>query len=109
MLNTIAKFFGSRWFQFVLLPVVVVVWFFATDPSHGADTQLRLQLWAQAVVVTGFSYLIAKSLLGSASSQQLYDEVLKNNTAAGIAYVGVCLVRALVLFALLYFLAQLQR
>lgn len=110
MLDIVAKFFGSRWFQFVLLPIFVFVWFFATDPSHGADTLLRLQLWAQAVVVTGFAYLIAKSLLGNASSQRLYDDVLTNkNTAAGLAYVGVCLLRALVLFALLFFFAQLQR
>lgn len=110
MISAIAKFFGSRVFQFLLLPLVVLVWFFLTDPSHGADTQLRLQLWAQAVVVTGFAYLIAKSLLGNASSQRLYDEVLTNkNTAAGLAYMGVCLLRALVLFALLFFFAQLQR
>lgn len=101
---------GARWFQFALIPVIVFAWFWWTDPSGGADTLLRVQLWAQAFLVTGVAYLIAKAMLGKASSEALYEDALDNgNTAAGIAYTGVCLLRAMVLWGLLAFFAQVQR
>lgn len=99
----------SRWFNFAAIPALVLVWFLATDPSGGADTLLRLQLWAQALMVTGLAYLIGKAILGRASSQSLYEQALGGNTGAGIAYLGVCLLRALVLVGLLLFFAHLQK
>jgi hypothetical protein len=104
-----SKFFTSRFFQFLILPLLVVAWFVWTDPSKGADTALRIQLWAQAFLVTGLAYTIAKSLLGKASSEDLYSEALKGNQAAGQAYLGVCQLRAIVLVGLLIFFAMLQR
>ena len=101
---------GSRWFQFALIPFVVLVWFVVTDPSGGADTALRVQLWAQALLVTGLAYLIAKAMLGKASSEQLYEKaLLDGSVGAGVAYMGICLLRALVLIGLLLFFAQVQR
>lgn len=104
-----SKFFTSRFFQFLILPLIVVGWFVVTDPSKGADTLLRIQIWAQAFLVTGLAYTIAKSLLGKASSEDLYDLVKQGNAAAGQAYLGVCLLRAIVLVGLLIFFAMLQR
>lgn len=109
MLDKIVKTLGTRWFQFILLPVIVFIWFWATDPSGGADTLLRLQLWGQAFLVTGVAYLISKALLGNASSKALYDEAEKGNQAAGIAYLGTCLLRSMVLFALLVFFGLVQK
>lgn len=103
-----SKFLSSRFFQFVLLPLLVVAWFLVTDPSKGADTLLRAQLWAQALLVTGLAYLIAKALLGKASSEELYLQSMAGNEAAGHAYLGVCLMRSLVLVGLLVFFAMLQ-
>lgn len=100
---------GARWFQFALIPLLVLAWFVWTDPSGGADTMLRVQLWAQALLVTGLAYLIAKAMLGRASSEDLYEQSIMGNYAAGIAYMGVCLLRALVLIGLLLFFAQVQR
>ena len=102
------KFFASRVFQFLILPLLVAVWFAATDPSGGADTLLRVQLWVQAFLVTGLAYLVAKALLGKASSEDLYAESMKGNAAAGHAYLGVCLMRAVVLVGLLIFFAMQQ-
>lgn len=102
-------FIGSRTFQFAVIPLLVLVWFVVTDPSKGADTMLRVQLWAQALMVTGLAYLIAKALLGKASSEDLYEQSIMGNYAAGIAYMGVCLLRAMVLWGLLSFFAQVQR
>lgn len=100
---------GARWFQFALIPLVVFVWFWLTDPSGGADTLLRVQLWAQAFMVTGLAYLIAKAMLGRASSEALYEQALAGNVGAGLAYAGVCMLRAMVLWSLLAFFAQVQR
>ena len=110
MFDKIADALTSRLFLFLAVPVAVLVWFVATDPSHGADTMLRLQLWAQALLVVGMTYAITKSLLGKASSQALYDQaVAEKNIAAGVAYLGVCLLRALTLIGLLVFFGMVQR
>lgn len=108
-MNKLATLLHSRLFNFVLLPLLVLAWFVITDPSHGADTVMRLQLWAQALLVTGLAYTIAKALLGSASSEELYIRCLGGNQACGLAYLGMCLLRALVLIGLLVFFAMLQR
>jgi len=109
VLNKILSVLGARWVQFAVIPAAVLAWFLATDPSGGADTLLRVQLWLQAFLVTGLAYLVAKSMLGRASSETLYAQAMTGNTAAGIAYLGVCLLRALVLIGLLLFFAQVQR
>ena len=109
MLTKILTVLGARWVQFAVIPALVLAWFLATDPSGGADTLLRVQLWLQAFLVTGLAYLVAKSMLGRASSEALYSEAMSGNTGAGVAYLGVCLLRALVLIGLLLFFAQVQR
>jgi hypothetical protein len=109
-MEKLLKIIGARWFQFALIPAMVLMWFIVTDPSGGADTMLRVQLWAQALLVTGLAYLIAKAMLGKASSEALYEKALAEGCfGAGVAYLGICLLRALVLIGLLLFFAQVQR
>jgi hypothetical protein len=108
-MKTLLNILHARVTQFVALPLAVLVWFTLTDPSGGADTVLRLQLWAQALLVTGLAYLVAKALLGRTSGEALYDKAIDGNIGAGLAYVGVCLLRALVLVGLLGFFAALQQ
>lgn len=109
-MKSFTSFLSSRSFQFTLLPVLILFWFIATDPSpRFADTTLRVQLWAQALLVTGVSYAISKAMLGSASSEDAYDQSILGNYAAGFAYMGICIVRVGVLFALLVFFAQVQK
>lgn len=108
-LKKLSSALSARTVQFVLLPLVVLGWFALTDPSGGADTLLRVQLWAQAILVTGMSYLISKSLLGRTSSESLYRASLDGNQAAGLAYLGVCVLRSLVLVGLLTFFAIIQQ
>ena len=106
IIKAVTDALNARWVQFVAIPVLVLVWFLATDPSNGADTITRFQLGiAQALVVTGFAYLMGKAMLGKASSEELYARALEGNTAAGVAYLGVCLMRAMILWSLLSFFA----
>jgi hypothetical protein len=101
---------NSRTSQFTIIPVLILVWFIWTDPSPGfADTLLRVQLWAQALLVTGVAYAICKAMLGTASSEDLYEQSIMGNYAAGIAYLGVCIMRVGVLIGLLLFFAQVQK
>lgn len=109
MIAKLVNLLSARSVQFLLLPALVLGWFAWTDPSGGADTMLRVQLWAQAILVTGMSYLISKSLLGRTSSESLYRASLDGNQAAGLAYLGVCVLRSLVLVGLLTFFAIIQR
>jgi hypothetical protein len=108
-MKALVSFITSRAFLFTLLPLAIIAWLFATDPSDGQDTLLRVQLAAQGLLVIGLSYLVSKSLLGKASSEALYDAVIHGSVSAGVAYLGVCLLRALVLVGLLVFFAMLQR
>ena len=108
-MKKIINHLGSRWFQFAAIPLAVLTWFVLTDPSGGADTLLRVQLWGQAFLVTGLAYLVAKALLGKASSQLPYEKAMEGVIGAGVAYLGVCLLRAFVLMAFLLFFAQVQR
>ena len=109
-MKSVSNFLGSRTFQFTLVPILILIWFIATDPSPKfADTILRVQLWAQALLVTGVSYAISKAMLGTAKSEDLYEQTIMGSYACAIAYVGVCLVRVGVLFALLVFFAQVQK
>lgn len=103
------KLLHSRLFQFAILPIAIALWFVLTDPSGGADTILRAQLFGQALLVTGIAYAVAKALLGNASSEALYEASLTGNLAAGLAYIGLCLVRVGVLVGLLIFYAMLQK
>lgn len=108
-MKTLKEILASRWFQFFWMPVLVLVWFIWTDPSGGADTALRIQLAAQALMLTGLSYLISKALLGKTSSEHLYREAAAGTTSAGLAYIGVCILRAMVLLGLLIFFGTVQR
>lgn len=108
-MKTLLFILHARATQFVAIPLAVLGWFIYTDPSQGADTVLRLQLWAQALLVTGLAYLVAKALLGKASSEDAYAEAMKGNAAAGQAYLGMCQVRVGVLVGFLMFFAMMQR
>lgn len=103
------KFVTSRFFHFVILPLLIVAWFLYTDPSKGADTLMRIQLWAQVFLMTGLSYTVTKAMLGKASSEAAYDAAMTGNAAAGQAYLGMCLLRGLVFAGVLLFFAMLTR
>jgi hypothetical protein len=52
----------SRWTTMVILPAAVLGWFLVTDPSRdAADTLLRVQIWAQALLITGVAYAVARA------------------------------------------------
>lgn len=108
-MKIITKFLNSRLVHFVIAPILVLAWYLWTDPSHGADTELRLQLLAQAFLISGIAFLVSKAMMGRACSGDLYDATMTGNHAAAIGFAGLCVLRGLVLAALLVFFAMVQR
>lgn len=109
-LASLTRALTSRWAQFLILPLLVLGWFAWTDPSAGAaDTLLRVQLWAQALLITGVAYLVAKSLTGSISGESMGRAALQGSLSAGMAFAGLCVLRGLVLLGLLLFFAGTAR
>ncbi len=97
---------AARCVQFVLLPALVLIWFAWSDPSQGAaDTLLRVQLWAQAVLITGVAYLVARGLSGRVRGEGLAEAAQRGSVSSGIAFAGLCVLRGLVLLGLLLFFA----
>jgi len=100
----------SRWTTMVILPAAVLLWFLLTDPSRdAADTLLRVQIWAQALLITGVAYALAKSLSGKTSGEELAAGAGRGCLASAVAFAGLMLLRGLVLFALLLFFALSAR
>lgn len=109
-LPSLTRALTSRWLQFLMLPLLVLAWFAWTDPSAGAaDTLLRVQLWAQALLITGVAYLVSKSLTGNVSGEGMGRAAMHGSIAAGLAFAGMCLLRGLVLLGLLLFFATTAR
>lgn len=100
---------AARCVQFVVLPLAVLAWFAWSDPSHGADTLLRVQLWAQALLITGVAYLVARGLSGRVRGEGLADAAQRGSVASGVAFAGLCVLRGLVLVGLLLFFAGTVR
>lgn len=101
----------SRWTTMVILPASVLLWFLVTDPSRdAADTLLRVQIWAQALLITGVAYAVAKSLSGKTGGEELAANARdKGCLASAVAFAGLMLLRGLVLLALLLFFALSAR
>lgn len=100
----------SRWSTMVILPAAVLLWFLLTDPTRdAADTLLRVQIWAQALLITGVAYAVAKSLSGKTSGEELAAGAGRGCLASAVAFAGLMLLRGLVLFSLLLFFALTAR
>jgi len=110
LVSHLAKALASRWTQFVALPLLVLAWFAWSDPSRGAaDTLLRVQIWAQAILITGVAYLVARSLAGNVRGESLARQAEAGSIAAGVAFAGLCMLRGLVLLGLLLFFSSSVR
>ncbi|MFZ5548087.1 MAG: hypothetical protein ACOZJX_05280 [Pseudomonadota bacterium] len=104
IVTPLTRALASRWTQFVALPLLVLAWFAWSDPSRGAaDTLLRVQIWAQAILITGVAYLVARSLAGNVRGERLAGLAEQGSIAAGAAFAGLCVMRGLVLLGLLLF------
>jgi len=84
------------WWLWVAALVVIAV-NFATDPTGGKDTWLWLLWVSKVVVAVGIVYLMRRVLI-EARSRELFRAAKFNPIAASIAFLGICIVTAALLF-----------
>lgn len=98
-----AEIWRFRLIVAVLLAAAVVGWFYVTDPEHGADTALRVQFLAWALVVVGPAYLVRRALLGEARSHVAWRKAMvEKSIPATIAWVALAVVQALIFVSILF-------
>lgn len=99
--------FTTRSIMFTYLPIAVLLFLIATDPTQGKDQFVVFAIWANIFFATAATYWISKSLTGEASSQELYNKARdEGNVAAAVAYASLIVLRSSIFFTSLYFLAN---
>lgn len=79
--------------------VAVVVWYWITDPNHGADTIVRLQWLAWLCVAAGPVYLLRRAFHDEARSGDAYRKAMESPTGAGLVFLGLSLLTGLLFLA----------
>ena len=98
MFNKFITSLHSRTFNFAVLPFLVICLFLSL--VHWGDIATRALIVMQYVPLAGLAYLISKGLGGKVSSEDAYDAAMKNNTGAGLVYIGIMIMRTLIFFTL---------
>jgi len=91
---------SMRLWVFWFAALAVIGWYFFTDPSHGAETLVRLQWLAWVAVAAGPVYLLRRALMDGARSNTAYKKAMRTSTGSGLVFLGLCLLTGLLFFAL---------
>lgn len=90
----------TRFVVMWLLAVLVVIWYWATDPDGGAETLARLQWLAWAVVAAGPAYLLRRALMDNARSISARRKAMETSLGAGLVFIGLCILTGMLFLAL---------
>lgn len=90
-----------RQWVFWFAALAVIVWYFFTDPSHGAETLVRLQWMAWVAVAAGPVYLLRRALMDNSRSSVAYKAAMKSSTGAGLVFLGLCILTGLLFLAVI--------
>jgi hypothetical protein len=84
--------------------IAVILWYFATDPNGGEETQGRLQhlAWLLAGVPL-IVYALRRAFAESLRGRELAELIRQGNIAAGLAYLGLCLLTGLLFISVANF------
>ncbi len=80
--------------------LVVILWYYFTDPSEGAETVVRLQWMAWVLVAAGPVYLLRRALMDEARGHTAYRKALSSATGAGLVFLGLCILTAVLFLTL---------
>jgi len=86
------------WIMWVVA-LLVVSWYWLTDPNGGAETVSRLQWLAWIMVVAGPVYLLRRAFHSEARSGDAYRKALESPTGAGLVFLGLALLTGLIFLA----------
>lgn len=92
------KLNGHRFWVMWFAAVMVVAWYFFTDPDGGAETIARLQWLAWIVVGAGPVYLLRKALMPG-DGKTAWAAAMGGNLAAGVVWAGMALLTGLLFLA----------
>ncbi|MET3135275.1 hypothetical protein AAKU55_005583 [Oxalobacteraceae bacterium GrIS 1.11] len=74
-----------------VLPLAVIGWLVYTDPDLGASTRDMLQGVAAGTLAITFMHLARRFLMPYIKLEKLLEQIMRGNTAAGVAFAGVML------------------
>lgn len=92
---------SMRLWIFWLAALAVILWYFLTDPSSGAETLMRLQWLAWVAVAAGPVYLLRRALMDGARSHEAYNKAMRTGIGAGLVFLGLCLLTGLLFLAVI--------
>lgn len=80
--------------------LLVVGWYYLTDPDGGRETLERIQWLAWVLVVSGPVYLLRRAFFPEARSGDAIRKAMEGSTGAGLIVLGFCILVGLLFLAL---------
>lgn len=80
--------------------IVVLGWYYFTDPDGGIETLARIQWLAWILVITGPVYWLRRALLDGARSHEAFRKALEHPIGAGLAFLGLSILTGALVLAL---------
>lgn len=80
--------------------VLVLYWYYKTDPNGGAETLARLQWLAWIAVLVGPTYILRRALFPEARSRLIFAKAVESPTGAGLVAIALAIVTGALLLAL---------
>jgi len=98
MLDKFLSALHSRLFNFILLPIIIVILFVSL--VHWGDIATRGLIIAQFIPLAGLAYLISKGIIGKVNLESILNTALEDNLPAAIVYLAIVFARIIIFFSL---------
>lgn len=89
---------GLRLWGLWVVPLLVIAWFFATDPDGGLSTTLMLQNLSSGAIAVTFAYLARKVAAPYIKLEELVRDAREGKTSSAIVALGALIFWAAMLF-----------
>lgn len=91
---------GYRVWVMWVASLLVVAWFLRGDPDGGLQLAEQLRTLAGVLVAAPLVYLLRRAFAEQVRGRDLAEQIRNGNTAAGLAYLGLCLLTGLLFLAI---------
>ena len=83
-----------RLLSFAMIPILVTLWFWYTDPNGGRQLEMQLQTLSGIFTAGIVTYLLRKALMPG-DSKTAWQSAMNGNVAGGIAWAAMALLTAI--------------